>query len=809
MDTSFYPWAFFYTLSCSRSVTLKRDHNIQPLNPCPVTTVPRNNKTKKIFISGMVQGVGFRPHLYRLATEHGLRGEVANSLAGVELTLEGDDTKINLLIDTLLASPPPGSAIISVHQQSLAPKQYPDFTIAPSLTGGQQTPMAPADFGMCSHCQQELLDPANHRYQHPFISCTACGPRFSLIHDLPYDRAQTTMAKFPLCPVCQDEYSDPASRRFHAEPICCPDCGPRLCFYDKNGLEKKSPLTKTAATLKQGLVVAIKGVGGFHLAADASNDQAISRLRHIKQRADKPLAVMVRDLETAASLAHINPQARDLLCSSQRPIVIMPLKDGAPLSRQIAPGIPEIGIMLAYTPLHYLLFNQAPPILVMTSFNEPGNPMLISTTEALARLGTGCDAVLSHNRKIVSRCDDSVLRMDNEKSQFLRRSRGYAPLPVALAKECPPILACGAGEKLTVCLTRANLAFLSQHLGNSRSPAGQGNYQEVCSHLQELLHITPKLIAHDLHPGYYSSCFALEHPGVEAIAVQHHHGHIAGCMAENRLDQPVIGLALDGTGLGPDNTLWGGEILLCTLAHYTRLAHFAPLAMPGAEAAIKEPWRLALAWLHRQGLPHSKHAFLKKIPTTTKDMIIQMLDRDLNCPLTSSLGRLFDAVAALINLRGQITFSAQAAMELEAISDPAEKDAYPFEIMVGLGSAANIIETTGLLQGILEDLDRGVTQGRIAGRFHNTVIQMLTSACVALAREQEINEVVCSGGVFQNRLISHGLQRSLSAADLTVYYHQKVPCNDGGLALGQAVVAAALFEEKQNLPPSLAESTDA
>ncbi|MBU0681917.1 MAG: carbamoyltransferase HypF [Proteobacteria bacterium] len=751
----------------------------------------------------MVQGVGFRPHVYRLATHNGLCGLVANSLAGVELVLEGAEAKITLFIETLLASPPPGAIITRVTEQNIPAQHFSAFTIAPSLTGGTPAPLAPADFGMCAECERELLDAGNHRFQHPFISCTACGPRFTLLRGLPYDRSLTTMAAFPLCPICQKEYDDPSSRRFHAEPICCPNCGPRLLFYDKNGTEATNPLHKTAALLTQGKVVAIKGVGGFHLAADACNQTAVARLRAIKQRPDKPLAIMVRDLETAATLVHVSRDAADLLCSSPRPIVILPFKSATPLAGLIAPGLAEVGIMLAYTPLHYLLFDQAPRVLVMTSFNKPGSPMLTSTSEALRRLGSACDAVLSHPRKIINRCDDSVIRMHADQAQMLRRSRGYAPLPIDLGMESPSILACGAGEKVTICLSRGSLAFLSQHVGETRSPAGQHHYQAAATNLQALLHITPQSLAHDLHPDYYSTRFALAYPGVQKIAVQHHHAHIASCMAENKIDRAVIGLALDGTGLGSDGTLWGGEILRCTLSAFSRLAHFAPLAMPGAEAAIKEPWRLALAWLHDAGLPHSDLAFLHEIPASKKEMLREMLDRGVNCPVTSSLGRLFDAVAALINLRGRITFSAQAAMELEAICDPHEHGTYPFAVSRGLGGAPSVMETSDLLQGIVNDLDRGTGQGIIAARFHNTIIAMLAKTCARLAREQGIDEVACSGGVFQNRIISQGLQKALREAGLTVYCHHNIPCNDGGLALGQIAVAAALHALSQESSTSL------
>lgn len=757
----------------------------------------------------MVQGVGFRPHVFRLATEHGLCGQVANSLTGVELILEGDAAQITLLLEKLQASPPPGATILSTHKQTLSEQKYTDFTIAPSLTGGSSAPLAPADFGMCPKCEQELRDPSNHRFQHPFISCTSCGPRFTLLHDLPYDRPLTSMADFPLCPICTQEYRDPTSRRFHAEPICCPDCGPRLTFYDKNGGTKKNALGQSAAILQGGGVLAIKGVGGFHLAVDACNEQAVSRLRTIKHRAAKPLAIMVRDLKRAASLAQITAQARDLLLSPARPIVIMEALDNTPATKKLSPGLHEVGIMLAYTPLHYLLFDQAPAILVMTSFNEPGSPMLTRTKDARARLGTACDAILSHDRRIISRCDDSVYRIHGTKAQILRRSRGYTPLPVKLASEFPPILACGAGEKVTLCLTRGKMAFFSQHLGDTRSPVSQTYYQKSVHHLQSLLRINPQLIAHDLHPDYFSSRFAMAHPSPQKIAVQHHHAHIASCMTENKIDRPVLGLALDGTGLGTDGTLWGGEILLATMSNFKRLAHFAPLAMPGGEAAIKEPWRLALAWLHQEGIDGSKLAFAKKIPKNGKKMVAQMLNKEVNCPTTSSVGRLFDAVAALIDLRCQTTFSGQAAMELEAISDSNEGGSYPFEISPQQTKTPMVIETRGLLKGIIDDLQSGVEPKKIGGRFHNTLIEMLTTICLELAKIHNIYDVACSGGVFQNKIISQGLEKSLRKMALTVHCHHEIPCNDGGLALGQAAVAAALFKRKEKHPPLAAGTSNA
>ncbi len=739
----------------------------------------------------MVQGVGFRPHLYRLAQKHGLRGEVANSPAGVELILEGGGDKICLFLDQLQQSPPSGSLITALTEEDLPAINYSQFSIGPSHNTGSRTALAPADFGMCQDCQEELEDPADRRFQHPFISCTACGPRYTLVNSLPYDRPLTSMADFPLCSACQKEYNDPASRRFHAEPICCHDCGPRLTLFEDGGENKANPLASAAALLSDGKVVAIKGVGGFHLAADACNDQAVGRLRTIKRRVDKPLAIMVRDLDTAAALAHISAKAQEALCSAIRPIVIMPIKAGVPFSKLITRNIPEIGIMLAYTPLHYLLFNQAPQILVMTSFNEPGSPMLTGTKEALALLGTDCDGVLSHDRHIITRCDDSVLRSHGDEILILRRSRGYTPLPIALDQSYPAILACGAGEKVTLCLTRDKMAFLSQHLGETRSPISQDHYRQACSHLQNLFHISPEIIAHDLHPDYFSSRYALEQTGIEKIAVQHHHGHIASCMTEHGLDQPVIGVALDGTGLGADGTLWGGEILLSTLADFKRLAHFDTLEMAGGETAIKEPWRLALAWLHKEDLQGSELAFLTNIPPATKNIVEEMLAQKVNCPTTSSLGRLFDAVAALINLRLEITHSAQAAMELEAIADPDETGVYPFNLNQKQDKECRIIETKELLQGILADLKQETPQAAIATRFHNTIIKMISQACLDLSKEHNINEVVCSGGVFQNRLISQGLKQSLEEVGLMVYCHQQVPCNDGGLALGQAAVAAA------------------
>jgi hydrogenase maturation protein HypF len=465
-----------------------------------------------------------------------------------------------------------------------------------------------------------------------------------------------------------------------------------------------------------------------------------------------------------------------------------------PLAPGLAPGLAEVGIMLAYTPLHDLLFDQGPQVLVMTSFNRPGDPMLTTTAEAVRLLGTACDGVLSHGRTIISRCDDSVWRLHGDQPRLLRRSRGYAPLPVALGAEAPAILACGAGEKVTICLTRGSQAFFSQHLGETRSPAGQEHYSRAAAHLQALLHITPQIVAHDLHPDYHSSRFTAAFTGLQKIAVQHHHAHIVSCMVEHNLHRPVIGLALDGTGLGPDHSLWGGEVLLCDRRHFRRLAHFAPLAMPGGEAAISHPWRLALAWLHQEGLQQRELAFLRKITNNDRLMVGQMLASGLNCPPTTSLGRLFDAVAALINLRGRITFAAQAAMELEAIADDHEQGSYPMTISAPGPDAPLRLETGALLHAIVDDLDRGTGQAIIARRFHNTIIRALTTTCLRLAEAEGLAEVACSGGVFQNRLLSEGLRRALQDGGLTVHCHQKIPCNDGGLALGQAAVAAALCQ---------------
>lgn len=748
--------------------------------------------TRKFIISGMVQGVGFRPHLYRLARAHALGGRVANSHAGVELILAGSRAAINQLIGELLNAPPPGALITSVEEEEIAHRPYKGFTITASMAAGVATSLAPADFGMCATCEKELLDPANPRHMHAFISCTACGPRFSLLHGLPYDRSRTSMADFPLCPLCQGEYTDPDSRRFHAEPICCPDCGPQLSLHLRDQTMADNHVDYAAAILARGGVVAIKGVGGFHVAADAADHEAVARLRRLKQRPDKPLAVMVRDLAGASDLAHIVPKAKELLSSPARPIVIMPCKVTAPLVGLIVPGMTEIGIMLAYTPLHFLLFERGPTALVMTSLNEPGSPMLTSNDAVLARFGRSCEAVLSHNRTIVSRCDDSVLRMHDQQAIPIRRSRGYAPLPLTLPVNGPAILACGAGEKVTICLSRGANAFLSQHLGETASPAGRQGYIEAYRHLQGLVKTTPQIVAHDLHPDYFSSCFAAAQTDCTRIGVQHHHAHIAACMVENDIHHAVLGLALDGTGLGDDGTLWGGEILHCTYRGYRRLAHLAPLAMPGGEAAIKEPWRLALAWLHDQG--HDRHgfAFLRDIAEADQVMLLKMVAGRLNTPLTSSLGRLFDAVAALINLRRCITFSAQAAMELEAISAHNEEGLYPARMTATAAGQPHIMETDQILAGLCRDIRTGVEQSVLAARFHNSVLRLLCDTVLHLAKEEQISEVACSGGVFQNRLISQGVQKILGAAGLKVHIHQQVPCNDGGLALGQAAVAAAL-----------------
>lgn len=747
-------------------------------------------------VHGVVQGVGFRPFVYGLARDLALVGWVRNTGSGVEIEVSGPDQSLDAFIARLNQEAPPLARIDRVEVTPTAGNGHPAFEIrsSESRRGGFQP--VPPDVSVCPDCLSELFDPNDRRYRYPFINCTNCGPRFTIIRDLPYDRPATTMAKFALCPACAAEYADPLDRRFHAQPVACPDCGPQLQLQP-TGEASEQALQRARELLAQGRIVAVKGLGGFHLACDATNLPAVRRLRERKRREGKPFAVMLPDLAAADQQCVLDQAARSLLTSQERPIVVLQRQPACTIVSEVAPGQPTLGVMLPYTPLHYLLLERAPDFpqaLVMTSGNLSDEPIAIDNREAIQRLSSLADAFLIHDRAIHARCDDPVLQVyrrsaDPAAAYPLRRGRGYAPYPIQVAWQMPPILAAGPELKNTFCLTRQRYAFLSQHIGDLSNYETLRAYQQAIAHFERLFRIQPELLAYDLHPDYLATRYALERAaaaGLPAVGVQHHHAHIAACLAENDqpADHPVIGVAFDGTGYGTDGTIWGGEILLADYREFRRTFSLKPVRLPGGELAIRHPWRQALAWLQLTG--HAWDADLECVraaPAEALPVLQWQLELGTNAPWTSSMGRLFDAVAALAGIRQSVSYEAQAAIELEAWVDPDVQGAYRFELSRG------IIDPSPVIAGVLRDRAAGRSAPSIAARFHNGVARMVGEVCEAVGQATGVDTVALSGGVWQNLTLLRKTVSILEQAGFTVLLHRKVPPNDGGVSLGQAVVA--------------------
>jgi len=792
-----------------------------------------NQLTAKTFhITGVVQGVGFRPFLFQLAHSYGLKGEVFNTSQGVTLTLEGTFENIENFSNNIIERKPPLASISEIESHSVPFSNYKEFTISRSSNPliiniednnskkifSNSTALISPDVSVCSECLQEMQDPANRRFNYPFINCTNCGPRYTIIKDIPYDRANTSMDRFIMCSQCQKEYDDPFDRRFHAQPNGCPVCGPHLFLVDRFGVEiasdkyygKKGDLVSTTTLdvaskfLKQGKIVALKGLGGFHLAVDAMNSDAVAKLRMRKKRPHKPFALMAASIEVASQFVHISSEERELLESYHRPILLLPRKRHA-RDCQIAPGNTFLGIMLPYTPLHYLLLRKGPPMLVMTSGNRSGEPISIENSDALDAFCCIADCFLLHNRDIYFRADDSIMQFQNLKPRFFRRSRGFAPLPIVLSKALSSdmaILGCGAGLKNTVCLTSGNKAFLSQHIGDLENEKIFAFYRDSISHLKKVLDIEPEIIAHDLHPGYLSTRFANSLkkegslPDIKLIAVQHHHAHAVSCMAENSLDGDVIAITLDGTGLGTDGNIWGGEILLCNERTFQRKAYLQYIPMPGGDAAVREPWRMALSYLYAafgDNLFDLELPFFKEVSHSKLDFMIQMVKKKVNAPLTSSCGRLFDAVASLCSIRHEITFESQAAMELQANSYPPENSArYDFaikRITYEQGEECFIIDPLPFIRELVDDIHNNISKNSIGAKFHQTLIEMFICVAEKIHRNTGIKRVVLSGGVFNNSFLLNGMSHALEKRGFKVFSHSRVPSGDGGIALGQVVIA--------------------
>ncbi len=789
----------------------------------------KNQTGLRIHITGVVQGVGFRPFVYGLATRFALNGWVRNTSAGVDIEVDGDTNTLDAFARALRDEAPPLSRIDDFTVTSVPANGFRSFDIVLSeAVEGAFQPISP-DYTICPDCLRELFDPGDHRYRYPFINCTNCGPRFTIIKDIPYDRPKTTMVRFPLCETCAKEYEDPLDRRFHAQPVACPDCGPKI-WIETVGADGRPPLhenddaiSETQRSLLDGKILAIKGLGGFHLACDATNATAVSELRKRKLRVDKPFALMMPDLETVRQHCYLNDAERAELESIARPIVLLKRKPDSPIAVEVAPGQDHLGVMLPYTPLYYLLFAEVPrskdfspserlksplqgsanlplmtwrlPPLVMTSGNLSEEPIAFSNEDARERLSSLADAFLMHDRDIHVRCDDSVVRTLEKEIYPLRRSRGYAPFPVKLPWGAPLLLAVGAELKNTFCLVNDNYAFMSHHIGDLENFETLQSFEQGIDHFENLFRVKLETIAYDNHPNYLATRYALERANLQTLnlqPVQHHHAHIASVMAENGLDgsEKVIGVAFDGTGYGDDGNIWGGEFLVADYAEYERVAHIPYFPLAGGDAATKRPSRTALGLLWSLGIDWDEAlAPVQDLCSEERMALRVQLERKLNTPLTSSMGRLFDAVAALAGGRQKVNYEAQGAIEFEALAADDESGSYSF-----CNDQAEI-QMRPAIETIVNDVLKGVPIPIISAKFHNGIAKMVLEICIALREKSGLNTVALSGGVWQNIFL---LQRTLDALrknDFDILIHRQVPTNDGGLALGQAAIAAWKLRE--------------
>jgi hydrogenase maturation protein HypF len=749
---------------------------------------------KRLEISGIVQGVGFRPFVFQLAGEYSLCGEIANTADGVSIVVEGNSQDIALFCKNISLKKPPLARITHMTVTEETVKGHSDFSIVSSKGHlNLKSALISPDVSICQDCLSELFDPANRRFHYPFINCTNCGPRYTIIDNIPYDRACTSMKHFQMCPECRTEYDDPLNRRFHAQPNACFQCGPMVSLHTDQGkpVETDHPIEETIALLRAGKIIAVKGLGGFHLAVDAENNNAVAGLRKKKNREEKPFALMARDLDKIREFAELDAEEEKVLLSSSRPIVIVKKKRRSSIARLVAPGNRYLGVMLPYTPLHHLLLSHHFLSLVMTSGNKSEEPICIDNHDAFQRLSGIADYFLIHNREIYLRSDDSIVRVIHHTARQIRRSRGYVPVPIFLGTQTENVLACGAELKNTICLTRGNQAFLSQHIGDLENPSTEAFFQQTIQHMERILDIHPAVIAHDLHPGYRSTTYADSRKDKIRIGVQHHHAHVASCMAENKTQEPVIGLAFDGTGYGPDHTVWGGEILLADLKTFDRAAHLSYIPMPGSTTAIREPWRIGISYL-LDSFGESCREFnlpvFQAIDHSKIDTIVHMVNNRINSPMTSSLGRLFDGIAAIIGLRYRVSFEGQAAMELEMAADDSTEGVYDYAWQEGTPIQ---ISVKSIVQGVVRDVVNHVDQSVICGKFHNTLIHLFAELSETIGKTTGLKQVALTGGVFQNRILFQGLFRALSKKGFTVLSHSLIPCNDGGISLGQAVIASA------------------
>jgi len=760
-------------------------------------------KRYKITVSGRVQGVGFRPTVYRYALSEKLFGFVSNTAEGVFIEIEGAEKSIKNFLRKLKLHPPQQSKITKIVVKKIPPEFEKKFSIKKSTNrnGGKTSLNISPDISICDDCLKELFDKNDRRYLYPFINCTNCGPRFTIIKDIPYDRKKTAMKEFKMCGSCQKEYETPSDRRFHAQPDACWYCGPdvKLVRSPKSKVRSKGikAIQKTVEFLRKGKIIAVKGIGGFHICCDATNDKAVKKLRHRKNRPDKPFAVMMPNIETIKKYCYVSEKEKNILLSPERPIVL--LKKRLQISELIAPNNNYLGAMLPYTPLHYLLVQKF-DVLLMTSGNKQDEPICCDNDDAIKELSGICDYFLIHNRDILNRCDDSIVQVGNKKNlKVIRRSRGYVPNPITLPTfhfSLPTILATGAELKNTFCLTRGNEAYPSQYMGDLKDAKSYEFYREAIEKMKNLLKVAPKIIVHDLHPDYFSTQYAKELRtsdfGLRTIPVQHHHAHIASVCAEHKINSKVIGVAFDGTGYGTDGHIWGGEFLIVNGAGtFERKFHLKYVELPGGDRATDEIWRIGLSYLSRTSARPEQVFGSEQVFAPNKCSVVKkMIEKKVNCPLTSSVGRLFDAVASIINLRQEITYEAQASVELEQLIDGRRKmedESYEYELV------KDEIDVKKMISGMVGDLKRKTSKNKISAKFHNTLAKIILVICKKLKKETKINKVALSGGVFQNSVLLEKSVELLKNADFEVLTNSQVPSNDGGISLGQAWVAFKLL----------------
>ncbi len=747
-----------------------------------------------IVVKGRVQGVGFRPYIYRLANEFNLKGWVKNSSQGVLIDIQGDKNLINAFLENLEKEKPQISSIEEIILEERLPNNYHTFEIKESIEEGSKVTFIPPDIAICNKCIEDIKNPRSRRYKYPFTNCTNCGPRFSIIKKIPYDRNSTTMKKFKMCRSCEIEYKNPIDRRFHAEPNGCRECGPKLWVTDSDGkvVNNVDPIEFTKKKLKEGKIFAIKGIGGFHLVCDAKDKSAIKNLRERKKRPNKPFAIMFREIYIAKKYCNINKTEEEILTGDKKPIVILNKIIGKNIPEEIAPNQKTLGVMLPYTPVHELLFDEDIEALVMTSGNISGMPIEYKNENAIDNLKDIVDYFLLNNRDIFISIDDSIVKILENQIMLLRSGRGYVPIPYKRVSN-REILALGSNMKNTFCISKEGYLYLSQHNGDIENLESYYNYEKNLEHFKNIFSFNPKFLAYDSHPDFMINKHADPYD-IPKIKVQHHHAHIASCMGENKIEGKVIGIAFDGTGYGLDGNLWGGEFMICNLEKFTRVAHMKYRAMPGGEMAVKEPWRMGVSYIYGAYKELNKEEeglrIIRGLYGDKGEFIVDLINADINCPQTSSIGRLFDAIASIIEINHISTYDGQAACELEALIEYTHSESYSFKIVK---NENYIIDINEAILGIVHDKGKGVSANVISQKFHNTVVKITVDMCVLLRSEYRLNRVMLSGGVFQNGYILLNIIKKLKTYDFEVYSNKLIPINDEGISFGEIIIANSII----------------